>query len=351
MADPSELSPIEWRGDHLALLDQTLLPGEERWLACRDPEAVAVAIRRLAVRGAPAIGVAAAYGLALALRGAAADDDPQRAFEEGYDRLAATRPTAVNLRWALEQGRAVFAAERRRGAADLAAALLALARRIQDDDVAANRRMAAHGASLLAPGARILTHCNTGALATAGIGTALGVVVEAHRQGRVAQVWVDETRPLLQGARLTAWELGRAGVAHRVVTDSMVGALMARGAVDAAIVGADRIAANGDVANKIGTYTVAVLARRHGVPFYVVAPRSTIDPGAADGAAIPIEERDGEEVTHLAGTRIAPPATAGFNWAFDVTPAELVTAIVTEAGVLEPPFAAAIARVLARARA
>jgi methylthioribose-1-phosphate isomerase len=207
--------------------------------------------------------------------------------------------------------------------------------------------MAAFGAELLAAGSRVLTHCNAGALATGGIGTAIGVIAEGWRRGRVERVWVDETRPLLQGARLTAWELGRLGVPHRLVTDSMAGALLSRGQVDAVVVGSDRIVANGDFANKIGTYAVAVLARRHGVPFYVAAPRSTIDPATAVGADVPIEERDGREVTELAGVRIAPAATEGFNPAFDVTPAELVTAFVTEVGVLRPPFGESIARALA----
>ena len=311
------IEPVRWTGDALELLDQTRLPGEETWLRCSTPEEVADAIRRLAVRGAPAIGVAAAYGLALA---------PDRR-EEAAELLASTRPTAVNLRWALDR---CLAAD------DLLAEAGAIARE-QDD---ADRAMAAHGAALFRDGEeRVLTHCNSGALATAGYGTGLGVIRAAWEAGHVQEVWVGETRPLLQGSRLTAWELGRLGIPHRVITDSSAGALMARGAVDRIVVGADRIAANGDVANKIGTYPLAVLAQRHGVPFLVAAPLSTIDFATASGDGIPIEERDPAEVTTLAGAT---------NLAFDVTPADLVTAIVTEAGVLEPPYGRAIARALAR---
>lgn len=347
MTVADELSPIAWRDGALHLLDQTRLPAEELWLRCASVDDVAEAIRRLAVRGAPAIGIAAAYGLVTALD-AARGEDPGVVVERAAAKLGATRPTAVNLRWALERGRERTAElVRTSSRAELRDGLLDWARALHADDVERNRRMAGFGAELFAPGSRILTHCNAGALATGGIGTALGVIAEAWRRGRVERVWVDETRPLLQGARLTAWELARLGVPHRLVTDSMVGALMSRGRVDGVVVGSDRIVANGDFANKIGTYTVAVLARRHGVPFYVAAPRSTIDPATAVGADIPIEERDGREVTELAGARIAPPATVGFNLAFDVTPAELVTAIVTEVGVLEPPFGESIARALA----
>ena len=270
-------------------------------------------IRTLAVRGAPAIGIAAAYAMALA-------DDREAAGEL----LRSTRPTAVNLAWALE---------RCRDAEDP----LEVARRLHREQHEADRAMAELGAELFGEGTRALTHCNTGALATGGIGTACGVLRVAWEQGRLAEVWVDETRPLLQGARLTAWELRQAGIPHRVVADSAAGSLMAQGRVDRVIVGADRIAANGDVANKVGTYPLAVLADRHGVPFYVAAPVSTIDPATPDGSAIPIEERDPAEVVTGADA---------FNPAFDVTPAELITAIVTEAGVLEPPYSASISRAL-----
>jgi methylthioribose-1-phosphate isomerase len=327
-------SPLRWEGDMLKLLDQTLLPTEEVWLDCREPEQVADAIRRLAVRGAPAIGVAAAYGLVLG-----ADR-----FEEVSSLLRSTRPTAVNLGWALDRGRNVFERTKDQGTEAVRKALLDWARELQAEDVRINRRIGEHGAALFGVGARVLTHCNTGSLATAGYGTALGIIQSAWTGGRVGMVWVDETRPLLQGARLTAWELKRLGIPFRLVTDSSAGTLMAQGLVDRIVVGADRIAANGDTANKIGTYTVAVLAHRHGVPFYVAAPLSTIDRSTPDGKAIPIEERQAKEVTEVFGTRVAPEETQAMNFAFDVTPAELITAIVTEAGVLEPPYEQSIAQ-------
>jgi methylthioribose-1-phosphate isomerase len=334
-ATPSEpFSPIRWEGGLLKLLDQTLLPTEEVWLDCREPEQVADAIRRLAVRGAPAIGVAAAYGLVLG-----ADR-----FDEVSTLLGSTRPTAVNLRWALDRGRQVFERTQDEGPEAVRRALLDWACELQAEDVRINRRIGEHGAALFGVGARVLTHCNTGSLATAGYGTALGIIQSAWTGGRVGMVWVDETRPLLQGARLTAWELKRLGIPFRLVTDSSAGTLMAQGLVDRIVVGADRIAANGDTANKIGTYTVAVLAHRHGVPFYVAAPLSTIDRNTPDGKAIPIEERLASEVTEVFGTRVAPDDTQAMNFAFDVTPAELITAIVTEVGVLEPPYEQSIAR-------
>ncbi|MCM2270460.1 MAG: S-methyl-5-thioribose-1-phosphate isomerase [Thermoanaerobaculia bacterium] len=342
-----EFTPLRWRDGALELLDQTRLPGDEVWLRLTRVGQVADAIRRLAVRGAPAIGIAAAYGLVVALGDA--DDperDPARRFAAACRELLSTRPTAVNLRWALEAGAAAYAGLSGLPADRIAAGLLAWASALHADDVERNRRMAAHGAELFAAGDRALTHCNAGALATGGIGTAIGVLGEAFRRGRLAEVWVDETRPLLQGARLTAWEMERLGIPHRVVTDSMVGALMRRGLVDRVVVGSDRVVANGDFANKIGTYTVAVLAQRHGVPFYVAAPLSTYDVSLATGDEIPIEERDGDEVATLAGRRICPAASPGFNLAFDVTPAELVTAHVNERGVLLPPFGPAIAAAL-----
>jgi methylthioribose-1-phosphate isomerase len=283
---------------------------------CETPEQVADCIRTLAVRGAPAIGLAAAYGLALA--------DDAHVLSAGAV-LRKTRPTAVNLGWALD--RALVADDP-----------LTFAQQLHRDQLDADRRMAELGAERFEVGDRALTHCNTGALATGGYGTAGGVLRAAWKRGRLAQVWVDETRPLLQGARLTAWELDRAGIPFRVVADSAAGGLMAQGLVDRVVVGADRIAANGDVANKVGTYPLAVLAARHDVPFYVAAPVSTIDPHTPSGAEIPIEERDPGEVTANG---------AAFNPAFDVTPAELVTAVFTEAGVLEPPYEESIARVVA----
>jgi methylthioribose-1-phosphate isomerase len=345
--DPPPFSPIRWAGDHLELLDQTRLPVEETWLACREPEEVADAIRRLAVRGAPAIGVAAGYGLVLGLAPAAVRaldaGGLQARFDAVSDLLGGTRPTAVNLRWALERGREVFSRTAAGGAEAARRALLAWADELHAEDIRVNRRIGEHGAALFAPGSRVLTHCNAGALATAGYGTAIGVINSAWDGGRVGLVWVDETRPLLQGARLTAWELRRLGIPFRLVTDSSAGTLMAQGLVDRIVVGADRIAANGDTANKIGTYTVAVLAHRHGVPFYIAAPLSTIDRATPDGAAIPIEERQAGEVTEVFGTRIAPDETQAVNFAFDVTPAELITGIITEVGVLAPPYTASIA--------
>jgi methylthioribose-1-phosphate isomerase len=304
------VKPLRFEGGALLVLDQTLLPRVERWLTCNSAAEVADAIRRLAVRGAPAIGLAAAYGMALEARAG-------RDLSAAAELLGGTRPTAVNLRWALDRALAHDGD------------LLDFAESLAAAQLEQDRAMAAHGADLIAPGSRVLTHCNTGALATGGMGTALAVILASQP----AHVWVDETRPLLQGARLTAWELERAGASFDVIVDSSAGALMARGLVDAVVVGADRIAANGDVANKIGTYTVAVLAERHGVPFYVAAPVSTIDTATPDGSAIPIEERDPGEVVAGAPAR---------NFAFDVTPAELVSAIVCERGVLRAPYAEAI---------
>jgi methylthioribose-1-phosphate isomerase len=329
-----DLVPLRYHDGCLELLEQTLLPAAEVWLPCHDPEAVAAAIRRLAVRGAPALGVAGAWGVVLGIAAARPGERHQTA-RQAAELLRATRPTAVNLGWALDE---VLLAVAAASDDEAVAVATATAGRIEAADREANRTLAGHGAPLLPPGGRVLTHCNAGALATAGIGTALGVIAAAHRHAPLSNVWVDETRPLLQGARLTAWELGRLGVPYQIVTDSMVGALMARGLVDAVVVGSDRIAANGDVANKIGTYTVAVLAARHQVPFYVAAPTSTVDPATATGRDIAIEERDQREVLELAGHRIAPAGAHALNWAFDVTPAELVTAIITEAGIATAPY-------------
>jgi methylthioribose-1-phosphate isomerase len=338
--------PLCWAGGALEILDQTRLPAHEVWLRCETAEDVAQAIERLEVRGAPAIGIAAAYGLALGVAEDTAEPVEAR-FERAHARLATTRPTAVNLGWALERGRRAFTAA---VGGQPYEALIELADAMLEDQIAADEEMARHGLALFSPGDRVFTHCNTGALATGGAGTAVGVIAAAAGEGLVDLAWVGETRPLLQGARLTAWELQQAGIPYRLVTDSSVGALMARGMVDRVVVGADRIAANGDVANKIGTYAVAVLARHHDVPFYVAVPLSTIDPDTATGADIPIEERGAEEVTSLDGHAIAPRDAQAQNWAFDVTPADLVTAIVTEAGVLEPPLPAAIARALAQGK-
>jgi len=347
--DNAAFSPIDWRDDGLYLLDQTLLPAEETWIHCSTPEIVADAIRRLAVRGAPAIGVSAAYGLVVGLDSVNSDDSLESRFEEVYKLLLETRPTAVNLRWALDRGRKVFETNRNRGFKATQTVLLEWAKAVHVADVETNRRMGAHGADLFREGDRVLTHCNAGALATGGYGTAVGVITSGFSIGKVAQVWVDETRPLLQGARLTAWELGRLGIPYRVVTDSSAGTLMARDMVDRIVVGADRIAANGDVANKIGTYTVAVLAARHDVPFYVAAPLSTIDPHTASGNEIPIEERDPAEVTRIADIDMSPDVDMAQNFAFDVTPNELVAGLITEVGVLRKPYTESIRQALARA--
>jgi methylthioribose-1-phosphate isomerase len=323
------LPPLRFEDGALLVLDQRQLPGREVWLRCERAEDVARAISDMSVRGAPAIGLAAAYGLALAGDG----------FEPAARALAGTRPTAVNLRWAIERAREAF----EEGGAG---AVLELARRLESEQHEVDRAIAELGAERFAEGDRALTHCNTGPLATGGYGTAAGVLRAAWRHGRLAEVWVSETRPLMQGARLTAWELQREGIPFRLVTDGSAGALMERGLVDRVVVGADRIAANGDVANKIGTYPLAVLAGRHSVPFYVAAPLSTLDLDTPDGRSIPIEERDPAEVAGDA----APPGTEAFNPAFDVTPAELVTAVFTEAGVLEPPYPESIADAFAPAR-
>ena len=330
---------VKWEDDAVVLIDQRRLPGEQVFLRCRDHREVAEAIRGMAIRGAPAIGVAAALGLARGVRNSAAEGPTlQVEFDRMCEDLAGTRPTAVNLFWAIERMRRRFAASAKAGGAGLRDALLQEALAIQEEDLAACRRMGDLGADLLPEKARVLTHCNAGALATAGYGTALGVVRSAARMGKLARVFADETRPYLQGARLTAFELMEDGIPTTLIADNMAGFLMARGEVNAVVVGADRIARNGDVANKIGTYTVAVLAREHGVPFYVAAPVSTIDLATPDGGAIPIEERSPDEVTHHGGRRLAPAGVAVRNPAFDVTPARYVTAIVCERGVARAPY-------------
>ncbi len=301
---------------------------------------VADAIRTLVVRGAPAIGCAAAFGVVLAARQSAAPDGEGLVadLEEAIKGLAATRPTAVNLFWALDRMRGVAEAHRALPVPALRERLLGEAQAILDADLAGNKALGAHGAALVPEGARILTHCNAGALATAGFGTALGVIRAAHERGRVALVWVDETRPVMQGSRLTAWEMVKEGIPHRLIADVSAGFVMKQGEVDLVIVGADRIAANGDTANKIGTYSVAVLAGHHGIPFYVAAPLSTIDPSIPSGAAIPIEERGGDEVRRIGSRQTAPAETPVYNPAFDVTPAELIAGIITERGVFRFPY-------------
>jgi methylthioribose-1-phosphate isomerase len=334
------IAPVRWERDRLVLLDQRLLPGRELERVYGRWEDVADAIRTLAVRGAPAIGVAAAFGVVLAARASPATtfEGLVADLEVALKGLAGTRPTAVNLFWALDRMRRALDALRGQPLDAARAGLLREAQAILDEDLSGNRALGDHGAALVPPGARILTHCNAGALATAGYGTALGVVRSAHAQGKVALLWVDETRPVMQGSRLTAWECVREGIPHRLIADVAAGSLMSRGQVDLVVTGADRIAANGDTANKIGTYALAVLARHHGVPFYVAAPFSTIDPALPSGAHIPIEERDAAEVRRVGGQATAPEVSPVFNPAFDVTPAPLITAIVTERGVFRPPF-------------
>jgi methylthioribose-1-phosphate isomerase len=346
--EPEPFAAIRWEGDlagHALVLDQTKLPGETVWLEVRTLEEMRDAIRRLAVRGAPAIGVAAAYGLVLGLRGQSGVDRAEflgRAREAAAV-LARARPTAVNLAWALERllARAAREPEPR--------ALLAEAEAVAREDREACQRLGELGAALLPARGTLLTHCNAGALATAGIGTALAPIYVAARAGKRLHVYVDETRPLWQGARLTAWELARASIQVTLITDSMAGSVLQSGGVDAVLVGADRIARNGDCANKIGTYPLAVLAARHGVPFYVFAPLSTFDPDCASGEEIPIEERAPEEVSAPWGRPLAPPGVGVFNPAFDVTPAELVRAIVTEKGLIERPDETRVVAALRRA--
>jgi len=345
MSASSEAATVEtlrWRDGRLELIDQRLLPGRVEYLSCSSAAEVAVAIRSMAVRGAPAIGCAAAFGIALEARREKARSPAQfpEAMEAAFRLLAGSRPTAVNLFWALDRMRAVLA--RAGDPGDAAERLTEAALALLDSDIETNRAIGRAGAALVPDGARVLTHCNTGALATAGHGTALGVVRSARDAGKRISVIASETRPYLQGARLTAWELMQERIPVTLITDGTAGHLMSRGKVDLVIVGADRIAANGDVANKIGTYALSVLAERHRVPFYVAAPLSTIDISIPDGSAIPIEERGAAEVTGYAGVRWAPEGVAVANPAFDVTPAALVSALVTEKGVVERPDVSSI---------
>ena len=324
------MTPLRWTGDSLQLLDQRLLPNEEKWIDCRDESDVAKAIKDMVIRGAPAIGVAAAYGMALA-------DRRGHDVEAAAAKLRATRPTAVNLAWAIE---------RMLDAHDRGDDLAREADKMFDEDVEANKRIGRYGAELLGHRTTVLTHCNAGALATAGYGTALGVIRAARESGKAIDVFADETRPYLQGARLTAWELQQDGIDVTLITDNMAGHFFQQERFDAVVVGADRIAANGDIANKIGTYTVAVLAHAHGVPFYIAAPVSTIDIRCTSGDEIPIEERSASEVIEAFGKRIAPEGVTVRHPAFDVTPARLITAIITDRGVLWPPLHESIARIV-----
>jgi len=328
---------IEWKNDRVIMLDQRLLPHREVYRVCRDYNQVAVAIREMVIRGAPAIGVAAAMGVALgALQAAPKTFD--RAFERILATLGKTRPTAINLFWALQRMRQVYLEHRDRGVDIVKRALKEEAQKIYTEDIAGNRRLGKHGVPLLGHAKQIMTHCNAGALATAGYGTALGVLRALKESGKQFEVYVNETRPFLQGARLTAWELKKEKIPATLITDNMAGYLMQTGKVDAILVGCDRVAANGDVANKIGTYTLAVLAHRHGIPFYVAGPTSSIDVDCPSGKDIPIEQRDPKEVSHIFGKALAPKGIHIFNPAFDVTSQELVSAIITEKGVIHPPY-------------
>ncbi|MBU1746050.1 MAG: S-methyl-5-thioribose-1-phosphate isomerase [Chloroflexi bacterium] len=342
---------IWWQDQTVHLIDQTKLPHQEIIVECRDYPDVANAIATMQIRGAPAIGVTAAYGVALGAWRAPADSVPDllAQLQPVYETLRATRPTAVNLFWGIDKMRryADAVAAGTDDADEVRRLLLAEAERLADEDVATNRRMGEYGAALIEDGMNVLTHCNTGALAVVDYGTALGVIRAAWEQGKHIHVWVDETRPFLQGARLTAWELMKLGIPMTLISDNMAGHFMRRGQVDAVFVGADRIAANGDVANKIGTYSVAVLAHENGIPFYSVIPVSTLDLSLASGEQIPIEERDPREVTHIQGVPIAPEGVHVANPAFDVTPNRYVTAIVTNRGVVYPPFEEGLRRVVA----
>ena len=341
------LPTIEWKDDTVVMIDQRKLPASEVYVTCKTSKEVAKAIKTMVIRGAPAIGVAAAMGLALGMKRSSASGTKQFAteFHRLCDEMAATRPTAVNLFWAIERMKRVFARHVQAGASvdELKRLLEEESRHIHDEDVASCRAMGAYGASLVPADARILTHCNAGALATAGYGTALGVIRAAAEGGKKVAVFADETRPFLQGARLTAWELVKDGIDTTVITDNMTASMMRQANIDLVVVGADRIAANGDVANKIGTYGVAVLAKEHGIPFYVAEPLSTIDLNTPDGSGIPIEERNDREVTHVGSYRITPEGARIRNPAFDVTPAKYVTAIVTEQGIARAPYDVSLA--------
>ncbi len=349
------LPTIAWQDGQVVMIDQRKLPAEEIYVRCSTPAEVARAIKTMVIRGAPAIGVAAAMGLALGVRRSKADGTRQLAveFTKLCDQMAATRPTAVNLFWAIDRMKRTFGGAVREGVSveEIKNRLEREAHAIHDEDVESCRALGRFGAEVVPQDARILTHCNAGALATAGYGTALGVIRAAAEQGKVVGVFADETRPFLQGARLTAWELVRDHIPTTVITESMAGPLMKRGDVDFIVVGADRIAANGDVANKIGTYTVALLAQVHGVPFYVAAPLSTIDLATPDGDHIPIEQRNAREMTHLGSRQVAPDGASVWNPAFDVTPHPLIAGIITERGIVRPPYDRSLAQLFDPAEA
>jgi methylthioribose-1-phosphate isomerase len=334
------IQTLEWTDSGVRFIDQTKLPTEETYILCKTHQQVADVIRNMVVRGAPAIGVAAAMGIALGVKNSKASTvgELKAEFEEISDVLGKTRPTAVNLFWAIARMRDRFESLRIRPVPQIKQALVEEARRMHAEDIRANQAMGRHGAGLMPASGGVLTHCNAGALATCGYGTALGVIRAAIEQGKKIHVYADETRPFLQGSRLTAWELMKDGIPTTVISDNMAGAIMKQGKIGAIVVGADRIARNGDVANKIGTYTVAVLAHEHAIPFYVAAPFSTIDLATSDGDKIPIEQRSASEVTHIAGKQMVPDGVQVENPAFDVTPAKYVTAIITERGIARAPY-------------
>lgn len=334
------IQTLEWTDSGVRFIDQTKLPTVETYVTCKTYQEVADVIRNMVVRGAPAIGVAAAMGIALGVSksGAKNQDDLKKDFDEICDTIGKTRPTAVNLFWAIRRMSEKFESLRQKPIAHIKEALIHEAQRMHAEDIAANQAMGRHGATLMPSSGGVLTHCNAGALATCGYGTALGVIRAAVEQGKKIHVYADETRPFLQGSRLTAWELMKDGIPTTVISDNMAGAMMKQGRVGAIVVGADRIAANGDVANKIGTYTVAVLAKEHAIPFYVAAPFSTIDLETPDGSRIPIEQRNAREVTHIAEKQMVPDGIGVENPAFDVTPSKYVTAIITERGVARAPY-------------
>jgi methylthioribose-1-phosphate isomerase len=334
------IQTLEWTNSGVVFIDQTKLPTEEVYVTCTTHQEVADAIRNMIVRGAPAIGVAAAMGIALGVSNSEANSvsDLNIEFEQICKMIGETRPTAVNLFWAIRRMSEKFESLRARTVSQIQQALIEEAQRMHAEDIAANQAMGRHGATLMPASGGVLTHCNAGALATAGYGTALGVIRAAIEQGKTIHVYADETRPFLQGARLTAWELMKDGIPTTVISDNMAGVMMQKGKIGAIVVGADRIAANGDVANKVGTYTVAVLAKENGIPFYVAAPLSTIDLAAIDGSKIPIEQRNKREVTHIGGKQMTPDGVGIENPAFDVTPAKYVTAIITERGIARAPY-------------
>jgi methylthioribose-1-phosphate isomerase len=336
----SMIQTLEWTDQGVRFIDQTKLPTEETYVTCKTYEQVADVIRNMVVRGAPAIGVAAAMGIALGVNNSKAETtgDLKRELDHICDVMSKTRPTAVNLFWAIRRMQEKFERIRIRPIAQIKQDLVEEAQRMHAEDIAANQAMGRHGATLMPSEGGVLTHCNAGALATAGYGTALGVIRAAVEQGKKIHVFADETRPFLQGSRLTAWELMKDGIPTTVIADNMAGAMMRQGKIGAIVVGADRIAANGDVANKIGTYTVAVLAKEHGIPFYVAAPISTVDLDCPSGNEIPIEKRNIKEVTHIAGKQMVPDNVGVENPAFDVTPAKYVAAIITERGIARAPF-------------